>query len=481
MSQTILWHDYETWGINPSVDFPVQFAAIRTDLDLNILENEAPINWMCSIPHDYLPHPQACLVTGITPQLSFKRGMSEPQFADKVYQQLSRKETCVAGYNSIRFDDEVSRNLLFRNMFPVYEREFKNNNSRWDIIDLVRAAYALRPQGINWAYYENGKPCFKLDELTVANNIKHENAHDALSDVVATIAIAKLIKQAQPKLYDFYYSLRSKHEVDKHLSAFQRTILVHVSGYINADQGCCTLIMPICRNPTNPNAVICVDLAKPVDMLINNSAQDIREVMLQKNAQTRAHNNKPKLFSIAINKCPFVAPKNTLSVENAQRLGIDVNVCEERFKLLSSQQSLANLCTEIFTPSQAKVKPQNIDECLYSIDFPTPADMQVMDKIRHAQAEQLVLYQGAFENESFNEVLFRYRGRNYPMTLDEHELSKWQQHLQMRFGQNGKKACLSLQEYFEQIEVLMIENANIPKKMQILESLFRFGKQITGD
>jgi exodeoxyribonuclease-1 len=153
------------------------------------------------MPFDYLPHPMACLVTGITPNFSLAKGLSEPNFAHKIYQQLSQANTCVAGYNSMRFDEEVTRHLLFRNLYPVYEREFKNNNSRWDVIDLVRACYALRPDEINWPKYEDGKPSFKLEELSKANNIGHEAAHDALSDVHATIGIAKLIKTKQPKLY----------------------------------------------------------------------------------------------------------------------------------------------------------------------------------------------------------------------------------------------------------------------------------------
>ncbi|HCG89461.1 MAG TPA: exodeoxyribonuclease I, partial [Alteromonas macleodii] len=189
---TFLWHDFETFGTSPQKDLPCQFAAVRTDMDLNVIGK--PINIMSAIANDYLPHPEACLVTGITPQQTIRDGSNEADFAARIYQEMSTPNTCSVGFNSIRFDDEVSRYLFYRNFYDPYSREWRNGNSRWDIIDLARACYALRPDGINWPRREDGAPSFKLEALTAANNIGHENAHDALSDVYATIALAKLIK-----------------------------------------------------------------------------------------------------------------------------------------------------------------------------------------------------------------------------------------------------------------------------------------------
>ena len=482
MSSTILWHDYETWGIRPSVDFPVQFAAIRTDLDLNIIETSKAINWMCAIPHDYLPHPQACLVTGITPSFSMRKGMSEPNFAKKIHAEMSVPETCVAGYNSIRFDEEVSRHLFFRNFYPVYEREYANGNSRWDIIDLVRAAYALRPEGINWPMSDEGLPIFKLEQLSNENSIEHVSAHDALSDVYATIAMAKLIKEKQPKLYEYYWKLRSKHEVDKLLGKFQQTILVYISAYIGSKQGCCTLIMPICRHPHNNNSVICVDLNNPIDDLLSMTALELRESIFkrfdskQNDDDTKA--NKLRLFTVAINKCPFVAPLNTLSENNAERLGIDLARCRQNYAQIASIQTLTELCQSVYKQEDSKPIPNNIDECLYATDFPSDADKMLTTKVRASEPEQLIAFQGGFENEHYNSLLFRYRGRNFPFSLEEHEIRKWQQYLQMRFYENNKRECLSLQEYFVEIETLMSQFINVPDKLRILQALKQHGNAI---
>ncbi|TNE75578.1 MAG: exodeoxyribonuclease I, partial [Gammaproteobacteria bacterium] len=211
LANTLYWHDYETFGADPSRDCPSQFAGVRTDEALNIIGE--PLSLYCQPPTDRLPSPMACLVTGITPQKAREQGVPEPEFMSEVYRELSRPGTCGVGYNSIRFDDEVTRYALYRNFYDPYEREWKHGNSRWDIIDMVRLARALRPEGIEWPNYEDGSPCFKLEQLTLANGISHEAAHDALSDVLATIAMARLVREKQPKLYHYVYEHRLKQKV----------------------------------------------------------------------------------------------------------------------------------------------------------------------------------------------------------------------------------------------------------------------------
>jgi exodeoxyribonuclease-1 len=483
LAETILWHDYETWGVNPSVDFPVQFAAIRTDLDLNILESHPPINWMCAIPHDYLPHPQACLITGLTPLLSLQKGMSEPNFTYKIHQQLAAPETCTAGYNSIKFDEEVTRHLLYRNFYPVYEREYNNGNSRWDIIDLVRACYALRPDNIHWPKHDNDKPSFRLEDLTKANEISHQSAHDALSDVHATIEIAKLIKQKQPKLYDFYWQLRDKHQVAKYLHRFLSDVFVYVSAYIDSEQGCCSLILPICPHPSNKNAVLCIDLLKPIELFtqqqtIEAKSETIKAELFSPNSELTKP--RPGLLSIAINKCPFVAPHKTLTSQNANRLNIDVALALQNAQNLSKQSDIVAVCQQVYSTQIQNTPKPNVDQRLYTIGFPEPADISVMNKVRQSVAEQLVGFQGSFINEQYNELLFRYRARNYPHLLEDSEIQKWQQHLEARFTQTNKVECLALNEYFSIIDELYTEHSNNPSNLQILRSLSKYGEQMYG-
>jgi len=208
LSQTIYWHDYETFGANPSVDRPSQFAGIRTNTDLQVVGD--PLMMYCQPVADSLPAPEACLITGITPQHASEHGIAEPQFIAQIQAEFSQPQTCGAGYNSLRFDDEVTRYSLYRNFYDPYAREWQNGNSRWDIIDMVRLTYALRPDTLIWPQREPGVPSFKLELLSSANGLEHESAHDALSDVMATIKLAQHIKTRQPQLYDYCWGLRNK-------------------------------------------------------------------------------------------------------------------------------------------------------------------------------------------------------------------------------------------------------------------------------
>lgn len=475
--QTILWHDYETFGVNPKVDFPSQFAAIRTNLELEIIEDQPNINWLCKIPHDYLPHPQACLITGITPYYSLSKGLSEPEFAKRIHKQMMQANTCVVGYNSMKFDEEVTRHLFFRNLYPVYEREYKNNNTRWDVIDLVRACYALRPEHINWSFYDNGKPCFKLEELTKANNIGHEDAHDALSDVHATIAIAKLIKTHHPKLYDYYWQLRSKHQVNNMLQQFQTNIFIYVGGFIASEQGCCTIVMPVCAHPENQNSVLCIDLLKPIMEFEKNDPKHLKKIIFD---STIERSSKPGLLNIAVNKSPFVAPIKTLSKERAESLEIDINLAISHYKKLANLLFLPELCQSVYSNDEPTTIPDNIDEQLYTSEFPSSADINLMETVRHELPEQLAVYNEQFGSKLLNRLFFQYRARNYPNLLDEHEMKRWKQHLEFRLTQSNKKECLSLNEYFLLIEELTQEYQQYPDKIKVLQSLKRYANELAG-
>ena len=245
MTHTFLWHDYETFGIDPRSDRPAQFAAIRTDADLN--EIGEPINILCQPAPDYLPSPDSCLITGITPQQCLQQGMPEWQFARTIHEAMAQPGTIGVGYNTIRFDDEFTRFLFWRNLIDPYAREWQNECGRWDLLDVVRMTYALRPQGIEWPVVD-GKPSFKLEHLSAANGLVHDAAHDALSDVRATIALARLLREKQPRLFEFALGLRRKDRVAQELGlpATQQTAqpFLHVSGMVPADRGCLALMWP---------------------------------------------------------------------------------------------------------------------------------------------------------------------------------------------------------------------------------------------
>src|SRR5688572_5408652 len=263
---TFFWHDYETFGADSRRDRIAQFAGIRTDASLEPIEE--PVVAYGRLPSDVLPHPDAVLVTGITPQHAEANGVDEPALAQVVADALGAPGTCGVGYNSIRFDDEFTRNLLYRNFHDPYAREWENGNSRWDLIDAMRIAYALRPDGVEWPMRDVGAPSFKLEDLAAANGVAYGHAHDALYDAQATLGLARRLRAAQPKLFEWSLSLRHKRRALELLDWTKRTPVLHASSRIPSRRGCLAVVMPLAALPDQPNAIVVYDLdADPTDLL----------------------------------------------------------------------------------------------------------------------------------------------------------------------------------------------------------------------
>ena len=334
MTETLYWYDLETTGIDSILDRPLQFAGVRTDLDLN--EIQPPQNFLGRPGTDVLPQPEALLVTGISLVEIREKGISERAFTEKVLEQFNQSQSCVVGFNSLRFDDEFTRQMLYRNFHDPYAREWRNGNSRWDVIDLFRAAYALRPEGFNWPQKDNGSPSFKLEDMAHANGLAHIDAHDALADVRATIELTKRLRAAQPKLYDFMFGLKGKKAVLQQLYPLGKKPIVHVSAMYPASRGCTALVMPICQHPSNNNAIICFDLSQAPESLISASADELERLVFRSNDQLEENDQRIALKTIHINRCPFVAPLATLNNERAELLGIDRALSQSRAIQLTS-------------------------------------------------------------------------------------------------------------------------------------------------
>jgi exodeoxyribonuclease-1 len=474
-SASIYWHDYETWGANPQKDFPCQFAGIRTDLDLNIVSE--PLMIFSQIANDCLPVPQACLVTGITPQRSLKEGLTERDFIAKVLVEFSVANTCVAGFNNIRFDDEITRYTLYRNFYDPYSREWQHGNSRWDIIDLARACYALRPEGINWPINEDGLPSFKLQDLTKANDIQHQDAHDAMSDVYATIAVAKLIKERQPKLFDYLFTLRNKRKVLEQIDYEQLTPLVHISSKIPSIQGCCTWIVPIGMHPTNKNAVIVLNLALDPSPLFTLSADEIREKLYTPNTMLDEGEQRLPIKLIHINKCPVLAPAKTLNAENAERLGIDRELCLQNLKKIKANIHILEKLQLVYaqTEQRTSVDPEH---ALYSGGFFSSVDKDLMKQIVNSSVESLTELSLPFEDERLNTLLFRYRARNAPQSLSGPEIERWQRYRHFKFFDDESPASIKMPEFLMQLEQLSVDNEHNPEKLAILKVLYNYAQSL---
>ena len=480
MSDTFYWHDYETFGADPSRDRPVQFAGIRTDFNLNVVGE--PLVIFARPANDFLPHPQACLVTGITPQQALEQGMPECEFIHQIHAELAQPGTCGVGYNSLRFDDEITRYTLYRNFFDPYAREWQNGNSRWDIIDMVRATYALRPGGIEWPLREDGLPSFKLEELTRANGISHEAAHDALSDVHATIAMARLVREKQPKLYEYVLNHRGKQAVLEQLDIAAMKPVLHVSGMFGAVRHNIALIVPLAMHPDNRNEVICYDLSADPSALFELSAADIAEHLYTRTADLPEGVERPGLKTLHINRCPILVTAKMADPATAERLGISGEVCRAHLAALREQrgrdpQAFEKKMQEVYTGRKYDpiVDP---DRMLYGGGFFSAADKRSMEQVQAAEPESLADQSFVFEDARLPEMLYRYRARNYPHTLTAEEQAQWEEYRFQRLTEPEAGASICMEEFHALIEALQADDSLSAEKKAVLDQLLEYGDSL---
>lgn len=469
---TIYWHDYETTGTDPRRDRPAQFAGQRTTLELEAVGD--PLSIFCKPAPDVLPNPQACLITGITPQAAERDGVIEADFAPRVHEQLAAAGTCGAGYNSIRFDDEFTRNLLYRNFHDPYEREYKQDNSRWDIIDLARLCYALRPQGVEWPQREANLPSFKLQDLTQANHLAHAHAHDALSDVHATIALARLLKRAQPRLWDFYFALRRKQRAAQLLDWVQRTPVLHVSSRYRAERGCLAMILPLAPHPDQPNKIIVYDLDVDPTPLIELDAEDIADRVFTARADLPEDVVRIPLKSVAINKSPALAPVTTLQGVDTGRIGLDVDRAMRHLQQLNGAPDLPEKLRRIFAATDDASAHPDPELAIYG-GFASAADKRLFDQVRGTPPAELAKRQFAFHDPRYATLLLRYRARNFPATLAANERSLWEKFRYTRLTEPTPLTTLTLDQYIAEIAALRADPATTGAQCIVLDQLEAWG------
>lgn len=452
-SHTFLWHDYETFGANPRRDRPAQFAAIRTDAELH--EIGEPIMQYCQPAPDFLPDPEACLITGITPQHCLAHGVPEYQFAATIEAALALPGTIGVGYNTIRFDDEVTRFLFWRSLIDPYAREWQNDCGRWDLLDVVRTAYALRPEGIQWPTRAEGGASFKLTDLTAANGLVHAAAHDALSDVRATIALARLLRAAQPRLFDYCLGLHKKDRVAMELglptSLRNARPFWHVSGMFPVERGCLALMWPLAMHPQNKNELIAWDLAHDPSELATLKAEDIRRRLFTRSADLPEGMVRLPVKSIHLNKSPMVGCNlKVLTPAVTERWGLDLEAQLRHAALARDLPDMSGIWPAVFARPQEAAP--DVDEDLYG-GFIGNGDRRRLGELRAMLPAQLAHTHPAFDDPRLPELLFRYRARNFPDSLTGKEAARWEAQRAERLY-DGADGSRTVEQLFDAIDRL---------------------------
>lgn len=467
MPESFLWFDLETFGRNPRTSRISQFAAIRTDSQLNPIGDA--VSLYCRPADDFLPEPEAAMVTGITPQYATEHGLCEAEFMAALQEQFSRPGTCAVGYNSIRFDDEFVRFGLYRNFFDAYEREYAGGNSRWDLLDVMRMLYALRPDALQWPQREDGMPSFKLEHLAKANGCFEGEAHEALSDVRSLINLAKLAKNAAADLWHYGLSLRDKNHVAGKLAASANQRVLHISGQFPAAHACSGLMLPLMAHPVIKTRTLAVELRPEALLLLDYDTERIGQNLFTKSAQLPEGETRIGLKEIHHNRCPIVlTPDDARQLglkPDMQRLGIDINQAREIHAALAAHAgTIADKLAAIFAAAR-EFDDSDPDGALYS-GFIDKSDKNKFGKARSSRGQSDLV----FNDARLAELYFRYKARNWPESLSPGEQAQWRAHKAERLGPDA------VQEYLALCDDLLADN---PIQAEVLRSLKEWAIRIS--
>ncbi len=473
-ANSFYFYDLETSGVNPRSARIMQFAGQRTDLDLRPMGE--PHNILIKLSEDVLPEPDAILVTGITPQTTQLEGVTEAEFLKVFHEEVATPGTIFVGFNTVRFDDEFMRYLHYRNFYDPYEWQWKDERSRWDLLDVVRMTRALRPQGIEWPFDTNGKPSNRLELLTAVNKLNHDNAHDALNDVYATIAVAKLLHTKQPKLFSYLLSMRDKKAIS--LLVESRQPFVYSSGKYPSEYEKTTVAISIAKHPKKGGMLV-YDLRHDPEPFMNMTAEQLAQAWQWKPADSGELRLPIKLLQY--NRCPAVAPMGVLDEQSQDRLQITMPTIEaNRTKLTQAQHWPERLykALEILDKAQQASffsDAQVVDAQLYD-GFFDDSDRRLLSQITAADPAELVSFSSKLHDDRLKQLLPLFKARNYPRSLTDEERQAWEVHKQQRLVGGGEKSALA--QYFRRIEELMSSPRVATKQKHVLEDLLLYGQSL---
>lgn len=468
---TLVFNDYETFNLSPLGGAPSQYAAIKTDINFNRISVE---NFFCLPSGDVVPEYQACMVTKHTPESvkSEEKSYCEYEFVSKIHNYLtSDRNTIVVGYNSLRFDDEWSRHLFYRNLLPAYEWHYKNGNSRYDAILLMQAVYGLRPNIMKWHYVSTSdgsdetRVSMKLEHLSAVNGIVHENAHDALSDVDALISLMKIVKDADSDFYDLALSVRDKSYVlDLLLAEESKGGLIYISQY-EREHNFVGYIIPLFQSVEDKNIFWAWD-AKVCPEKVLSLPEDVkcRLLSLKKDELESLGIDKKGLVKIKINALPNLFPKSAYSKDLAGENGLSEIRETIRVNLLKLRE-LAPQLKELVSLIEANPKEyddySDYDMRLYIDGFMTPVENAFIKKFhsKPTWGERYDLVSSEAPTERTKALAMRVIGRNSPEILNEVDSKLWAAYVSQRMlGKTGNSPMFGDEKLSANNQILAVES-----------------------
>lgn len=474
MAFSFFFYDLETSGVDSRRARIMQFAGQRTDEHLKPIG--APYNILVKLTEDTLPDPDAVLITGITPQKTLEEGITEAEFCKIFQEEISRPGTCFTGFNNIRFDDEFMRFLLYRNFYDPYEWQWRDGRSRWDLLDVTRMTRALRPDGIKWPFTAEGVCTNKLELLSKENGLVHEMAHDALSDVNATIAVAQMVKQHQPDLFDYLFSIRGKKDVIALVSKGQP--VVYASGRYTSDHLKATVAYPMGSHPEKQGYLM-YDLRHDPETFLKMDVKELAECW-KYNPDKEAIRLPVK--SMQFNRAPALAPLGVLDKASQERLELDLETVQKHKAKIDTDKGFYERLRDAVDymnklrsdKTTAFSELQEPDEQLYD-EFINDYDKKIAAGIVAAPPDEISQAAEKLRDKRLQKLVPLYKARNFPKALTGEEREAWEEHRRHRLLSGGEDSAYA--KFGQRLAELSSEKTD-KNTQYLLEELRLYGESI---
>jgi exodeoxyribonuclease I len=381
---SFVFYDTETTGIDTSFDQILQFAAIKTDENLNIIERFEIRSRLLPF---VVPAPGALRVTKMTiDRLHDPATASHYDMVRAIRSKLGEWSPAIfLGYNSLRFDEELMRRALYQTLHNPYLTN-RDGNCRGDVMPLVQACTEFEPDCLSVPYGDKGKPVFKLDQLAPANGFAHDNAHDALSDVEATIHMCRLVRDGADDLWNRFLRFTQKAAAVEFLEEGEPFLLTEF--YFNKPKH-----MPVLRigqDSEQANVSVCFDLTHDL-----NSFRNLTDTQLQ---SLVVSSPKP-LRKIKANAAPTMTPLEDVPEHLLGDLTPDE--IEARANELQSDEALKARLLAAYEATKTVYEPnEHVEKQIYE-GFAVNADEHLMTQFHAMPWENRHTLTGQFQNPKF--------------------------------------------------------------------------------
>ena len=458
-----VFYDFETSSSNKFWGQIIQIGAILTNDNLEELDRyEARSRLSPGI----IPEAMSLIVNKSSPKILKSSNLSHYQMVRQFIETLKKwgKATYI-GFNSVDFDEEFLRNTLFKTLEYPYLTN-TNGNARGDLLGLARAANLYYPNTLKNPVSEKGNAVYKLEKMAPLNGIKHNNAHDAIGDVIATLGVAKIISNKARTVWEASQLTTDKNRT---LEIIKKELYFCTNEYFYGKSRPYVQTF-VCQHPKYQWPK-CFDLKHDPNIYLNLPISDLKEQM----------GKNPKfLRTVRHNKHPIIMnPSYSKGFEEYKLLG-DAKL-KERADLIKKNKKFAENVSLILQEEAEEKEQSKSQEDIYEEESiylrHTPnEDNKVMTLFHKAEWDEKLSIIDKFKDQRLHYFGKKLIYEEKPEILPKSEYNKIHRNLAKRLLSTNNEKWNTIPRVYQEIDTLRekFEREGKKDKLPMLEEINKY-------